>query len=1408
MPTFVDFVSGLIYGSTLAPNHRAWLLANPAPTGLQWFAHHVAQMLPAFKTWLASESLPPITAWDGTRPAPWDSFEDIPLPLSLAGGFPGIASLEDLGAALRDRLGTVATGAHELGGPEKAPFSWRYWGYVEWARLIRSKFEGIPVVPPAVLYDRDGTPLSAIPFHDVYNQCHWRWHLDPPASGPTPGFTSSAGQLAGSGGVGMTPGEEFIKFHHDHNEIYFRWLERLGQPAVRPINMSQGWPRPSQAGSDPSLWTEPDSDPWINAEGGDVDNNLKAKTSVNQIGSTIGGFHVSGHGTNTDLGSITHNNYVPRFFAWHGSIDGQWWWREPRFARWNATTGLRERVFRPVLSTGADWPGMHALTLVREPSSPADVISPTDGVSGLDLITGAGTLEVKLLAKDPYNRNLTLRLKAEVLDGTTVAETIPEATHTYTIGTGGDFALDTEFTVSLVFSSAFRSDDPARTNPAVGFVNSLIRVTGTLTVADGTDPDFVHRDVLELTLVREKQAPAVDLYLDISSFGEDQVNAAMSGGEARFSGALIVAVQDRTSPGAAISWPATVPDEVKGLIAGRVAASGLFDAPYEPEVVLWQDTVDAPISGVSLQLASGPLKEDPSLPLNLPQRYTYLYDVVFTSGHQGFDALPVGGARQARILVRPVDRSGNRGEAVARIKLFRAENPFMRDGDPSWLSVDTRVFRLFAGEAMFDGVTLAAGAPNAFIQAVLTKLNNTTLPEAQREAYFSGLATDQAGAALEYSTQITDHTTGTVRQVYNFTLAKVRLQGAAGAADVRTFFRLFRYAASNLNFDPALGYRVHVGAGTHRVPLLGFTAAEELSSIPFFAEARLPYTSAMTTQTDAPNVRSFPAGPTSERVLYFGAWLDINQNGSRLPAASIAAHPDGPFTAGEVQSIRSLMTDAHQCMVVEIRYDPDPTEVGASPASSDNLAQRNLLILTTDNPGGPMTHMVQHSFDVDLRCCGKDEDQEPMPPLLHGHAPAPAHANGHGHRGNGHQHTGVRVGEEPLLRFISAEHRERLVRAEAVSLAMSTPGHHHEGGHGLHNLQPFLKEAARRVDQRFPFVFDAGRWQQTGERIDELMFLWNDLPRQSRVELYLPGVRSENVVNLRNLRHAPGDVRIVDEHTLRLVPADVTYVPLPPVRGERLAGIVTVELPSGIRKGQRFHVDVVQVRAGERRTTGGFRLDVQVSEARQIADAERRLLEVMFERLSLSPRESRWRPVLARRVETIRERARALADSAGLPWEDPTLWTDPRDTSHQEPWRGPRMRVVLEKIQILEDRDPWIKGRGEIWFASRVYTSDNGGFERITRLPQQGVFKISGRKGRNVLDLNKVIFNGYAEHDLAVEILATEKDTFDPDDSVGKYTRLFCAPAESWFGSYGPGDEPVDPEEAAAWRVWYRIERA
>lgn len=174
-------------------------------------------------------------------------------------------------------------------------------------------------------------------------------------------------------------------------------------------------------------------------------------------------------------------------------------------------------------------------------------------------------------------------------------------------------------------------------------------------------------------------------------------------------------------------------------------------------------------------------------------------------------------------------------------------------------------------------------------------------------------------------------------------------------------------------------------------------------------------------------------------------------------------------------------------------------------------------------------------------------------------------------------------------------------------------------------LEKFKQRVRDRFEMRERWTFDPDRWKPT-TGLDELVFFWNELPRDAEVELFLPGTSVEEVFNFRSLRHAPQTVKIVDPHTLRLFPTGTTFLPIARVWGDNLAGMLRVTLPAGIEKGQRFRIDVVQMRADEARTLGGFQLQlqIQVEKAEQMWEAERRTLELFQRRLSIRKETDRW----------------------------------------------------------------------------------------------------------------------------------------------------------------------------------------
>ena len=1364
----IDFITSLVYGNPGggAKNHLKWTLdrlASPPPSsskGDDFLAHHVDVMLNRYEAWRSTNFLPPVRPWDGTNvfPDPMMPPMSPAMPASLSGGpFPAGWTTNNLGNAvegyynaLRNFVDPGSQVFLEMDDEIKAPYSYRYWAFIKWVSDLRKRLLGEPVFPVGTVYDRDGTILSEKEFCDFFNQVHHIWHENagagaPPAwTDPTPGWKTSVGQHRRKKQISRAQiGAEFFAFHRDHLLVFDRWLGRTGQDPIQSINLcghdsptpipappagldvvgeGLGYPQTNYVTGAPNF-SPVHNDIWDGSRAG-TDGTLREFSSAGEMGQFIAldfnpfpqmpnppgtvsadkGYHGEGHQLNGDIAPPWVNNFVPRFFAWHGFLDDIWAKRQPAFT-----------AFAPAdFAVGAP----PVLTIVRDLDASTDTVEPATAIVGLDRTTGNGTLRVRVAVRpDPFNRSLELELRCEVLReaaGPAPVISLPPRTLTMTVGaptSASERQQGVDFVEEFVFDGSAGTTDAGGKGPfaadntvfppagpsSTGFVNSLIRVTGRIvakqrpdgstpaapgtisssgttitgsgtgftavpplkdgdliraagqvravtavssaTVATVLDPfspalpagttyerldGFDAEERIEIQLVQEQLAPDVSVFLDRSSFSKDQVDAIAAAGKSTFENAFYLAIQDRTARPVAIVWPPDTEPALFGLLAPPIRAAGLYiDLAHAPKVELVDAATNASLAGqvdVSITAVS---PEDPLLHPSIPQRVTYTCRVVFT-GNGVFAGMNPGDVKEMKLKVTAVDRAGNQViDDSSRVRLQVSANPYMLDGPISWLSIDARVFQVREGQARF-GVAAGWTNPNTFIKQVIDNLragNGTAGGDS-----FDGLPTDQAGAALEYSTQV-----GGVN-VYNFALAKVRLQSVTGATDVRASFRLFRWGTANVSFDNTLAYRSDPGG----IALLGRTTTNELASIPYFAEPRVPITAATTTQADPKNLASFgPTGPT-EALLFYGAYLDINQTALQFPQTWIG---DGPFNAvpaSDMRSIRDLLIGNHQCMIVELVYAPDPTVAGATPGTSDNLSQRNLLILQTANPGTKeITRTVQHSFDVDVtRRWKRSQALHPVAPPevivpddTPGAVPFPQPAR-----------PAPAGGRMTMRQTMLAERRNRAaLRASSL------------GSDGAAKQVIAAGRAAEAERRRWQFDLD--EWKAPAG-VDELLFLWNKLPRRSIVDIYFPGANVEEMLNYRNLRHAPGTVKIIDSHTLRLVVSGATYVPVPPFWGNHLSGLVTITLPTGTKAGQKYTVDVVHVRSDTHRVLGGFQLNIQVGKAAKILPAERRLQAIFAERLKLTPRSSRWFPILEREAGFVRQRVAGLAQLAkGSPKE-------------------------------------------------------------------------------------------------------------------------------------------------------------
>jgi len=306
------------------------------------------------------------------------------------------------------------------------------------------------------------------------------------------------------------------------------------------------------------------------------------------------------------------------------------------------------------------------------------------------------------------------------------------------------------------------------------------------------------------------------------------------------------------------------------------------------------------------------------------QRIVLVYSVIFPN----LNAFPPADQqRQISIVARIGAHS-----AQGRVMLFDKKNPYMRDGQVHWLSVDLRVLQRRAGTS-FRGITQGSGAaaPFDFLGSVLNLFRTWAGDPADHP--FKHLETDPDASKLELSSHV-----GGV-PAYNYAFAKVRFRAPAGIAadDVRLFFRLFTTEATSLEYRTAVYPRT--GDGPDARPQFGRVGGA-VASIPFFSEPRVPETD-IATQPDGLNRLTLTGVGAQEVTAYFGVWLDINQ-----------------------APIQTMIRGKHQCMVAEIHYIDDPIPQGATPGENDNLAQRNLAIVESDNPGNAASHIVQHTFEL------------------------------------------------------------------------------------------------------------------------------------------------------------------------------------------------------------------------------------------------------------------------------------------------------------------------------------------------------------------------------------------------------------------------------------------------------------
>ena len=625
--------------------------------------------------------------------------------------------------------------------------------------------------------------------------------------------------------------------------------------------------------------------------------------------------------------------------------------------------------------------------------------------------------------------------------------------------------------------------------------------------------------------------------LESSTFSVGEIDSFVKGmppANAVFSPAFFVVVEGFTPAEIGINSADPIPPQ-------------LLNPPIVP-------TIQSPFPG-HMQIAfTGPMiPEDPTLPPT-PQRFTFAFSITFVDDSM-FEASATSATLTATFPV-PADPV----KCSATLELTPNPNPYLLHGDltltppePWYLSQDLRVFQVAENGAEVFGASLqSTGTPQAiattFIQDAVNNLRNNL---GTARADFDAMPQDEDSEVL----QLLPTAPNSNIAIYNFAVARVRLRDTSSAPNVRVFFRIWRAQQTNASYNSTTYARASNVEG-QPIPVIG-VEGDEIITIPFFATPRVDASEALHTQTDDFN-RHDIAASAGETDFFFGCWLDINQPSDlRFPQRIQGVSTDGPFnTISPLFPIQQFMVAAHQCLVAEVAFDPDPIAASADPSNSDKLAQRNLAFVGAPNPGVAASRRVPQTFEV---------------------------------------------------------------RPTLPSLPKGVP-------------------------------------------LDELMIEWTSVPSGSVAELYLPAVAADTVLDMANALYTSHQLEVADAHTLRFPAGGASYVPLLSGQGLTYAGLLTLDLPAGIRNGDIYSAVVRQItgvaaskgEAGNaaagtfrsnrqwRRTTGTFKLTIPVSTKALLLAPEERYLAVMKWICQAIPASSRWYLVMQRYLGLIADRVSAM----------------------------------------------------------------------------------------------------------------------------------------------------------------------
>ncbi len=217
--------------------------------------------------------------------------------------------------------------------------------------------------------------------------------------------------------------------------------------------------------------------------------------------------------------------------------------------------------------------------------------------------------------------------------------------------------------------------------------------------------------------------------------------------------------------------------------------------------------------------------------------------------------------------------------------------------------------------------------------------------------------------------------------------------------------------------------------------------------------------------------------------------------------------------------------------------------------------------------------------------------------------------------------------------------------------------------------------------RRMPHPFDVRATPAELSRPDELLVFWGNTPKGSTAQFYLPAINASTIIGLASALYPDHQLTIIDPHTIQCPVGGATLIPIPNGT-ERFAGLLTVDLPASVKRGDEYTINVLQL-TQETATTapppppiqiaakatngavaqrtyswrevlGAFQISIPISTKSQLLAPEEELLAWLLWIQETMPATNRWYPVFQRYISQISGRVSGFGGNPGTIVPSPT----------------------------------------------------------------------------------------------------------------------------------------------------------